>query len=133
MGIGELVSKSVLSIGPSTTLREAARAMTERRVGSAVVMTEQGQPAIITERDLMRAVAASVDLDRTPVEEYMTPDAITASPSWDVFDAAERMREGGFRHLIVMNNNGTIAGVLSMRDLIGALLDQLSRASGGKA
>jgi len=108
--------------------------MTERPVGSAVVMTEQGHPAIITERDLLRAIAESVDLDRTPVEEYMTPDAITASPSWDVFDASERMKEGGFRHLIVVTENGAIAGVLSMRDLIVALLDQCSpRASGGEA
>lgn len=100
--------------------------MVQRRVGSAVIVNEEGHPAIITERDLLRAFASDGDLDALPVEDYMTPDAITASPSWDVIDAAERMKEGGFRHLIVMNENGTIAGVLSMRDLVAALLDRLT-------
>lgn len=126
MEIGELLSRSVLTIGQTKTLREAARAMVQRRVGSAVIVNEEGHPAIITERDLLRAFASDGDLDALPVEDYMTPDAITASPSWDVIDAAERMKEGGFRHLIVMNENGTIAGVLSMRDLVAALLDRLT-------
>lgn len=130
--IGEFISKSVVSVGPSTTLRDAARAMTERRVGSAVVVTEQGQPAIITERDLMRAITASADLDRSLVEEYMTPDAITASPSWNIFDASRRMKEGGFRHLIVIDEDGMIAGVLSMRDLIAVLIDQVPGAPSGE-
>ncbi|MBA3432005.1 MAG: CBS domain-containing protein [Actinobacteria bacterium] len=126
MVIGELLSRSVLTIGPASTLREAARAMVARRVGSAVMHNEEGHPAIITERDLMRAFAADGDLDALSVEDYMTRDAMTASPSWDIIDAAERMKEAGFRHLIVMNETGTVAGVLSMRDLVGALLDRVT-------
>ena len=130
MGIGELLSRSVLSIGPNSTLRAAARAMVERRVGSAIIQTEDGRPAIITERDLMRAFAESGDLDALSVDDYMTRDAITASASWDVIEAAERMKAGGFRHLIVMDENGAIAGILSMRDLVDALL---TRVTGGDA
>lgn len=126
MEIGELLSTSVLTIGPTRTLREAARAMVERRVGSAVILNDDGHPAIITERDLLRAFAADGDLDALPVEDYVTRDAITASPSWGVIDAAECMKEGGFRHLIVMNETGTIAGVLSMRDLVAALLSRVT-------
>lgn len=124
MGIGELITSSALTIGPDETLRGAAKAMVNRRVGSCVVQTEDGSPAIITERDLMQAMAAGADADTTKVADYMTPSALTASLSWDPIEAAERMQSGGFRHLVVMSDNGSIAGVLSMRDLMGTLLDQ---------
>jgi signal-transduction protein with cAMP-binding, CBS, and nucleotidyltransferase domain len=126
MEIGEIISHSVLTVGPITTLRDAARAMVERRVGSVVIVTDDGKPAIMTERDLMRAIAAGADPDEACVEDHMTPDAISASPSWDILEASKQMREGGFRHLLVMDENGTIAGVLSMRDVLWALLDQSS-------
>ena len=129
MEIGALLSSSVLTMGPDSTLRETARAMVERRVGSTVVVTEDGSPAIITERDLMRAMAAGVDPDSTKVADYMTPGALTASASWDVIEAAERMRAGGFRHLIVMSETGTVAGVLSMRDLMSSLLSEIGGPS----
>lgn len=126
MEIGRLVTSSVLTVGPASSLSEAARAMVSRRVGSAVVLTEDGSPAIITERDLMRAVAADADPKTAEVAEYMTPDAITASSSWDAVDAAEWMRKGGFRHLIVLHSDGAIAGVLSMRDLMACFLEQIT-------
>ena len=125
MEIGALVNRSVLSMGPDKTLRDAARAMVERRVGSTVVVTEDGSPAIITERDLMRAMATGADPDTTRVGDYMTPGALTASESWDVIEAAERMRAGGFRHLVVLSDSGTIAGVLSIRDLMTSLLEEI--------
>ncbi|MDQ4145523.1 MAG: CBS domain-containing protein [Actinomycetota bacterium] len=124
MKIGELIGSSTLMIGPDDTLRSAAKAMVERRVGSCVVVTEDGSPAILTERDILRATASGVDADQAKVAEYMTPGALTASWSWDPVEAAERMRSGGFRHLIVMADDGSIAGVLSMRDLMGVLLDE---------
>ena len=129
MEIGALLSSSVLTMGPDSTLRDAARAMVGRRVGSTVVVTEDGSPAILTERDLLRAMAAGADPDTTKVADYMTPGALTASPSWDVIEAAERMREGGFRHLIVMSEAGTVAGVLSMRDLMSSLLSEIGGPS----
>jgi CBS domain-containing protein len=127
MEIGALASSSVLTLGPGHTIREAARAMSQRNVGSAVVITEDGRPAILTERDVLRATASGDDLDRVTVERYMTPDPITASPSWDVLDAAEQMKTGGFRHLIVLDTQGSIGGILSMRDLVWSLLDRVSR------
>jgi CBS domain-containing protein len=127
MDIGQIASTSVLMLGPDVTLKQAAQAMVDRHVGSAVIVTEQGYPAIITERDLMRATAAGADPEASLVEEFMTADAITASQSWDVVEASEEMRKGGFRHLIVLDQSGNIAGVVSMRDLLEALLDQASQ------
>lgn len=132
MQVGDIISHSVLTVGPITTLRDAARAMVERRVGSVVILTDDGKPAIMTERDLMRAIASGADPDDARVEDYMTPDAISASPAWDVLDASKQMREGGFRHLLVMGENGTIEGILSMRDVLSALLDRAMDATSGE-
>ena len=121
--IGPLANKSVLSLGPDATVRQTAIKMIERGVGSAVILTEDGRPGIITERDLMRAMADGADADAVSVETYMTPDAITASPSWDVAEAGARMLAGGVRHLRVQSDDGTVSGVLSIRDLARALLE----------
>ncbi len=113
----------VLTVGPRHTLAEAARMMYERRSGSAVVQSDMENPGIITERDLLRAVAEGADLSTAAVEDYMTANAITASSSWDAEKAARLMLEHGFRHLVVIDEGGRVEGILSIRDLIKALLD----------
>jgi CBS domain-containing protein len=123
MQIGPVVSRALLMVEPRDSIAEAARKMTERKVGSAIVMTDQG-PGIITERDILRAVAAGADLETAPVEDYMTHNAITAFEDWDLREAAERMTSGGFRHLIVLSMGGQVEGVLSIRDLMRALLEE---------
>ena len=131
MDLGALATRAVLSLGAEVSLRVAARRMVERRVGSAVVLTEDGRPGIITERDLMRALAEGADPDETTVEAFMTPDALTASPSWDLLHAGTSMLRGGFRHLLVMDANGSVAGVVSMRDLVRALLESAGAGPAG--
>ena len=126
MKIGPLVSKRVVTVGPKHSLTEAARRMNEHGVGSAVVVTEEGHPAIITERDVLRAVAQGGDPGAVLVQDYMTVNAITASASWDVLEAARRMLNGGFRHLIVLGDDGQTIGMLSIRDLVQSLLDELA-------
>ena len=96
MQIGPVVSRALLFVTAQDSIAEAARKMTDRKVGSAVVMTDQGA-GIITERDVMRAVAAGVDVATAKVSDYMTHNAITAFEDWDVRAAAERMASGGFR------------------------------------
>jgi CBS domain-containing protein len=123
MKIGPLISRALLFLAPEDSLAEAARRMTERKIGSAVVMTEEG-PGIITERDILRAVAAGADVANAPVADYMTQNAVTAFGDWDMREAAQRMADGGFRHLIVLDQGGQVEGVLSIRDLLKALLTE---------
>ncbi len=127
MDIGPLVTRQIVTVGPGHSLAEAARRMNAGKVGSAVVATESEQPGIITERDVLRAVAEGANLEAVPVEDYMTSHAITASPSWDVLEAARRMLTGGFRHLVVLGESGQTLGVLSIRDLVRALLQEIPR------
>ena len=126
MEIGPLVTQSVVTVGPDHSLAEAAARMARSNVGSAVVLMTEAQPGIVTERDLLRAIAAGAELAATPVERYMTSNAISASESWDVEQAARKMIDGGFRHLIVLDGSGQVRGVLSIRDLVAALLERMA-------
>ncbi|MGH2748647.1 MAG: CBS domain-containing protein [Actinomycetota bacterium] len=125
MEIGRLASKSLVTVGPRHSVAEAARRMTERKVGAAIVWMEDGRPGIITERDIMRALCERADLEGTPVSKYMTPNAVTGSPSEDALDAAHQMLEGGFRHLVVLDATGGPTGILSIRDLVSLLVQEL--------
>jgi CBS domain-containing protein len=125
--IGPLVSRQVLTVAPGDTIEQAAREIAARRVGSAIVPTEEG-PGIITELDILRAVASGRDLKVATVEEYMTAGAITAFADWDLRQAAQRMVDGGVRHLIVLSQGGQLEGILSIRDLVKALLREAETA-----
>jgi CBS domain-containing protein len=109
---------SVLTVGPTHTLREASRAMASRKVGAAVVVDPDGEGAgIVTERDLLRALADGDDPDVETVGTHLTTEIVYASPSWTLEQAAEAMSHGGFRHLIVLDD-GEPAGIVSVRDVI---------------
>jgi CBS domain-containing protein len=112
------MSSVVLTVGPSHSLSAAARLMTERNVGAAVVVDPDGAGfGILTERDILRSVAAGEDPSAESVGTHLTEDLITAAPDWSLEQAAEAMLEGGFRHLLVVNG-GELEGILSMRDIV---------------
>lgn len=118
MQVREGMSEVVLTVGPGHTLREAATAMSSRRVGAAVVLdpAEPG-PGVITERDILESVGAGEDPDEQLVADHLTSDLTFASPEWSLEHAAVAMVRGGFRHLVVVDG-GELVGMLSMRDIV---------------
>ena len=118
MQVRDGMSSVVLTIGPSHSLQEAARLMADRNVGAAVVVDpESPGPGIVTERDILRAIAAGEDPSVELVRDHLTDELISASPDWSLEQAAETMVEHSFRHLLVVNG-GELCGVLSMRDIV---------------
>ncbi|MGH3154128.1 MAG: CBS domain-containing protein [Streptosporangiaceae bacterium] len=112
------MSHLVLTIGPTHTLRQAARMMSARRIGAAVVIdAEHAGIGILTERDLLDSIAAGEDPDAELVAQHRTEHLVFASPDWTLDRAATAMVQGGFRHLIVLEGND-VAGLLSMRDIV---------------
>ena len=108
----------VLTIGPGHTIREAAAAMCNRNVGAAIVLDPDAHgPGVITERDILRSVAAGEDPDAQAVADHLTSNLTFASPSWSLERAASAMVRGGFRHLVVVDG-GELKGILSMRDIV---------------
>ncbi|MDT7591541.1 MAG: hypothetical protein QOH45_1072 [Pseudonocardiales bacterium] len=118
MEVREGMSSVVLTVGPSHTLRDAARAMAERKVGAAVVLDpEQPGPGIVTERDLLDSIGTGQSPDTEVVADHLSSNLTFAEPSWSLERAAEAMVRGGFRHLVVVDGGETV-GVLSMRDIV---------------
>ncbi|MBW3574098.1 MAG: CBS domain-containing protein [Actinobacteria bacterium] len=124
MEIGPLITRAVLTVEESDTVQDAAEWMMERGVGSAVVVNDGKPSGIITDRDTLRIVAQGVDGSATTVGACLTRKLVVAKPSMEVLEAARIMREKGFRHLVVVNDRGTLEGLFSMRDLVVALLQE---------
>lgn len=118
MKVQDAMTEHVLTLTPGRTLREAAEFMSKHNVGAAVIIDpEQPGPGIITERDVVRAIGRGLDPDAERVGDHLTGNAVYADADWDLEEAADRMAEGGFRHLVVVRD-GDVAGIISMRDLI---------------
>jgi CBS domain-containing protein len=116
--VRDAMTEDVLTITPGRSLREAAKFMTENKVGAAVIMDpEQPGPGIITERDLVRSLGSGENPDRELVSDHLTSKATFADGDWSLQDAADAMAKGGFRHLVVVEA-GEVSGIISMRDII---------------
>jgi CBS domain-containing protein len=116
-GIGDLMTRDVLAVAPEDTLGEAAERMVERGVGSVVVSDFGRLIGILTERDLLRAVADRIHSSEARVREWMTSEPITATPETTPREAARTMLENGFRHLPVVDGDATL-GIVSLRDVL---------------
>jgi CBS domain-containing protein len=118
MQVRDGMSPTILQIGPNHTLRQAARLMTQRRVGAAVVLDADSHgPTILTERDILGSIAQGQDPDEERAGDHLTRDVVYASPDWSLQEAALAMLRGGFRHLIIMEGP-ELVGMLSMRDIV---------------
>jgi CBS domain-containing protein len=118
MLVSEGMSEVVLTVGPGHSLREAATAMWDKRVGAAVVVDPDAPgPGVITERDILRSVAQGKSPDEERVSDHLTAKLTFASPGWSLEHAAATMIGGGFRHLVVVDGS-ELVGVLSMRDIV---------------
>jgi CBS domain-containing protein len=118
---GEHMSRDLLTVAPGDTLPQVAQRMVERDVGAVIVMEAETLVGILTERDVLRAVAAGITGD-TLVSEWMTRDPETMEPSDTTAHAAVLMIHGGFRHLPLVEGE-KVVGMLSIRDLMRVVLD----------
>jgi CBS domain-containing protein len=123
MQVRDGMSTMVLTVGPGHTLRAAAKAMSRRKVGAAVVLDPSAAgPGILTERDVLDAIGQGQDPDTELVGDHLTSDVVFASPEWSLEEAAVAMVRGAFRHLIVCEAS-EIIGILSVRDVVRCWTD----------
>jgi CBS domain-containing protein len=142
MEVREGMSSVVLTVGPGHTLRQAARLMTEKGVGAAVVIDEEAPgPRVVSERDILNSLGAGQDPDDEKVADHMSDTIVCAAPDWSLERAAVEMARRHIRHLVVVES-GELVGVLSMRDIVrvwtsegatSGMTSPESEASGGQA
>ena len=125
MKLRDLVGGAATLCGPDLTVAEAARVMIDQGIGSLGVMDSGRLVGIMTERDVLRAVAEGADLVGTSVETAMTPDPDEFEPEVEVGDAANWILATGYRHLPVVED-GHLLGILSIKDVLWALAEEES-------
>jgi CBS domain-containing protein len=121
MKVRDVASSAVVAVGPAQSLREATQLMAKHRVGSAVVQDAEQLVGILTERDVLNAVASGAEAETVTVQDIMTADVVTVGPDWDLVEAAAEVARRRIRHLVVYEG-GQLLGVLSVRDVLPALL-----------
>ncbi len=115
------MSRDLLTVSAGVPITEVAKRMVSRDVGAVMVMEDERLVGILTERDVLRAVAGGLD-DTTLVSDCMTRDPDTLESDESTRQAATLMIHGGFRHLPIMEDD-EIVGMLSIRDLMRVVLD----------
>jgi CBS domain-containing protein len=118
--IADVMRPDFIEVAPEDTLGEVAERMTAKNVGAVVVKDYGRLIGILTERDMLKAMAARVHTSEARVRQWMTEDPITASAEMGVDEAARVMLDNGFRHLPVVDENGRVTGVVSLRRVVGA-------------
>lgn len=120
-------SGAIFTVAPTTSVAEAAKLLSEKRIGAIVVSDDGKIPlGILSERDIVRELGkrgASV-LDQ-PISDLMTRKLMTCTTGEDALSILERMTEGRFRHLPVVNEAGEMLGIVSIGDAVSARLKEL--------
>ena len=131
--VEDIMTTPPLTIGRDVRVEEAAKKMYENRVGSLLVVDEEGVlVGIITERDILYAVGEGLIGKGVPVWEVMTENPVTAKPDEPLVEALDKMVEARIRHLPVVDEDGKPVGIVSIRDLTDGLLTLLSIFGGLK-
>ncbi len=116
--LGEIVKPTFITVAPEDTLGEVAERMSAQNVGAVVVKDFGRLIGVLTERDMLRAMAARVHTSDARVRQWMTENPITAPPDTTFEEASKIMLDKGFRHLPVVDGD-TILGIVSLRRIMG--------------
>jgi CBS domain-containing protein len=133
MEIGPLITRAVLTVEEGDSFHDAAIWMIERGIGSAVVLSDGKPTGIITDRDALRVIARGTDIGSMTVRDCVNRGLKTVTTTLELHEAAKVMRDKGFRHLVVVDDNGELYGVFSMRDLVVGLLQERAELAAAEA
>jgi CBS domain-containing protein len=131
MPIGQVCVREVLVVARETTVQEAARLMRQHHVGSLVVVdAPNGRSApvgVITDRDIVLSVVATkLDPSVFTAGDLLTAEVVTAHEDQGIFESIEKMRTHGIRRMPVVDQQGSLVGIVSVDDLIQLLGEELS-------
>jgi predicted transcriptional regulator len=120
--VREVMSRGAFSIDEKMTLRSLASVLAELDIGVALVARPDGDAGIVSERDVVRALAEGADADEVWAADIMVDALVLAEPEETIVDVAHRMVAEGVRHVAIVER-GTIVGVVSARDVLPVLAD----------
>ena len=125
MKVSDIMTTAAVVDASDDSVTEAARKMWAQQTGSLLVMDDDALIGILTERDVLKAVASGSRLDDVRISEVMSKDVTTVGPGTSLREAAKIMADRWIRHLPVVDG-GRVVGVVSQRDLAGILAEALN-------
>jgi CBS domain-containing protein len=120
--VKDAATREPVVVGPQMSLRAATEVMARHSIGAVLVGTETGTVGILSERDVVGALASGADPDRSTVAGAMSHDVVSLRPHDSLYDAAVDMLDLGIRHVPVLDERGAVLGMVSIRDLLRPLL-----------
>lgn len=120
--VSRLVRRGPVTVEPHVTLREVSEVLVREEVGVALVVQDGTSVGLVSERDVVRAVAEGSDVDDDRVEDVMVFEIVRIDPHEPISEAADQMLEGEIRHLLVSDGDRPV-GVISIRDVLAACVD----------
>lgn len=122
MEVGEITGDPVLAVTPDTPLVSVAAVLDSAHVGAVIVRSNHRVQGVVSERDLVKAMADRRDLETTTAAEVASTELVWAESTAPVVDVAQEMMEHWVRHVLV-ERKGRLVGIVSARDLLGVLAD----------
>jgi CBS domain-containing protein len=117
--VGAFVKRPPLTATQEATLLDVVKIMATHNVGLVAVVDEAGRPlGVVSERDVIRALARGVQLSAKAIEVGTRGNLLTAKAEDDIYSVIKKMRERGTRHILVVDDAGKLVGVVSIRDLV---------------
>lgn len=120
--ISALEPRKPIEVTPDVTVRDAVALMNEKHTGCVLVVEDGRLAGIFTERDLLRIVQEDVDTSKIRVGQAMTADPDVLRPDHKLALALNKMSEGGFRHIPLVDASGRPAGIVAMRDIVAFIV-----------
>jgi CBS domain-containing protein len=118
MIVEKVMNKHVITASPDTTLLEATQIMADNHIG-CIVITKKGKPVgMLTERDVLVAIASEANVKKTKVRDIMTHYLITVGPKRSLSKATELMADNKIKKLPVVNDKGKLVGIITASDIM---------------
>jgi len=127
-----LSPKPAISVPPSCTVREAVRMMAQRNIGCLLVQDSSGVAGVFTERDVLNRISPDMTAMDRPVSDYMTRSPETRRRQDSIAYALHAMDIGGYRHMAVVDSEGSPTGILSVRDILRFLCVKFAEIRSGR-
>ncbi len=121
MNVANIVTRPLITIPSGRSMLDAAKLMVQNNIGLLVICDAKDKKklaGVISERDIIKAIASGGRLN-APVDEVSTKQVITVKASSEVAEAAKAMNKHRIRHVVVVDDQEKLMGVVSMRDLVG--------------
>lgn len=126
--VRHLLPRAPLTVGPTVKVRDVLRLLVDHSIGCVVVVDENEKPlGVFTERDaLLKLNTRAVELGDRPISEFMTANPQTLAFTAKIAFAVQRMDQGGFRHVPIVDEEGRVSGVISVRDILRYFTEKMN-------